>query len=63
MAKTNECCRSCGRQMNTWDMRLTKTFKVYNTCEDCFCQIYDMSKDAFRARMEDYLGLRPCKGI
>lgn len=60
---TDRCCHKCGKQMNTWDVRLTKTFKVFDTCEDCFCDIYDMDKDAFRERMEDYLGMRPCKGI
>lgn len=49
--------------MNTWDMKLTKTFKTYNICEACFCKIYDMEKDAFRDTMENYYGLRPCKGI
>lgn len=61
--KVNQKCHKCGQQMNTWDVRLTKTFKTYPTCEDCFCRIYDMDKDAFRHRMEDYLGMRPCKGI
>lgn len=58
-----ETCQKCGKPMNTWDKRLTKTFKTCPTCEECFCKIYDMDKDAFRGRMEDYLGMRPCKGI
>lgn len=49
--------------MNTWDCRLSSTFKTYDTCEECFCSIYGMDKNAFRQRMEDYLDIRPCKGI
>lgn len=59
----DEYCHRCNAQMNTWDMRLTKTFKVKNTCENCFCDIYDMDRDAFRTRMEDFFGIRPCQGI
>lgn len=59
----NETCHKCGSQMNSWDMRLTKTFKVKNTCEKCFCEIYDMDKDRFRSQMEDFFGMRPCQGL
>lgn len=61
--KTLEICHKCGRQMDSWDKRLTKTFKVYNTCERCFCRIYDMDQEAFRAQMENFFGMRPCQGI
>lgn len=56
-------CHKCNMQMNSWDAKLTNAFKTYDTCEKCFCKIYDMDKDAFRKRMEDYLGIRPCMGI
>ena len=59
----NEYCHKCSGQMNSWDMRLTKTFGAKNTCENCFCQIYDMDKDTFRASMEDFFDIRPCQGI
>lgn len=59
----DENCHKCGGQMNSWDMRLTKTFKVKNTCEQCFCNIYDMDQDSFRNKMEDFFGIRPCQGI
>ena len=49
--------------MNSWDKRLTNTFKVVNTCERCFCDIYDMDKDAFRKQMEDFFDMRPCQGL
>lgn len=58
-----EYCKTCGNKMNSWDMRLSKAFKVYNTCENCFCSIYDMDQQAFRKKMEDYFDMRPCKGI
>lgn len=49
--------------MNSWDKRLTNTFKVRNTCERCFCNIYDMDTDAFRKQMEDFFDMRPCQGL
>jgi hypothetical protein len=59
----DEYCHRCGEQMNSWDMRLTKTFKVRNTCESCFCRIYDMERDDFRTSMENFFDMRPCQGI
>lgn len=56
-------CHKCGNKMNSWDIRLTKTFKAKNTCEYCFCEIYDMNKDGFRDQMEDFFGMRPCQGL
>ena len=59
----DEYCHKCGSQMNSWDKRLTNTFKVVDTCERCFCDIYDMDKDAFRKQMEDFFDMRPCQGL
>lgn len=59
----DEYCHKCNCQMNSWDMRLTKTFKVHNTCERCFCEIYDMDTESFRNQMEDFFGMRPCQGL
>lgn len=59
----DEKCHKCGSQMNSWDMRLTKTFKVFNTCESCFCEIYDMDKESFRDKMENFFGMAPCQGL
>lgn len=53
-------CHKCGGKMNSWDVKLSKAFKTYDTCEKCFCEIYDMDKDDFRARMSRYFGIRPC---
>ena len=58
-----EKCQQCGSKMNSWDIRLTKTFKTVNTCESCFCNIYDMDRDAFRNQMKDFFGMRPCPGL
>lgn len=60
---TEEICSGCKKQMNSWDVRLTKKFKVRNTCETCFCEIYGLSRTAFRERMLDYFGERPCQGL
>lgn len=59
----DEQCAACSGQMNSWDKRLTKTFKVKNTCEACFCKVYGLDKELFRGRMEDFFGIRPCQGI
>lgn len=59
----DEYCHKCGSQMNSWDKRLTNTFKVVDTCERCFCNIYDMDRDAFRRQMEDFFDMRPCQGL
>lgn len=59
----NKNCYYCGSRMNSWDNRLTKTFKTHDCCEECFCKIYGMKKDAFRKTMEEFWGIRPCQGI
>ena len=59
----NRYCHICGSHMTSWDGKLTQAFHAKDTCEQCFLQIYDMEKDAFRDRMENYMGLRPCIGI
>ena len=56
-------CHKCSNQMNSWDARLTKTFKVKDTCEACFCKVYDLDKGAFRQKMENFFDIRPCQGI
>lgn len=58
-----EICHKCKSQMNSWDIRLTKTFKVKNTCECCFCDIYDMDREKFRDQMQEFFGMRPCQGL
>lgn len=57
-------CNKCGRQLNSWDARLSKTLAYkYPCCESCIVGEYDMSAERLRDRMEDYFGMRPCQGL
>jgi NMD protein affecting ribosome stability and mRNA decay len=57
-------CHSCGRQLNSWDERLSKALAYKKTvCESCIAKEYDISSDELRDKMEDYFGMRPCQGI
>ncbi len=57
-------CNKCGRQLNSWDARLSKTLAYkYPCCESCIAGEYDMSAERLRGRMEDYFGMRPCQGL
>lgn len=58
-----EKCILCGKEMNSWDVRLSKTLKCGNRCEECLCGIYGFKQEAFRAKMEAYFDIRPCRGI
>lgn len=59
-----EYCNNCGRQINTWDKRISKVLAYqYPCCESCIAREYDMEEEALRRRMEDVLGMRPCLGI
>lgn len=60
----NENCNSCGKQINSWDKRISKALVYrYPCCEACIAKEYDMDIDALRNRMEHYFGIRPCLGI
>ena len=57
-------CNKCGRQLNSWDARLSKTLAYkYPCCESCIAGEYDMSAERLRDRMEDYFGMCPCQGL
>ncbi len=58
-------CPNCGTQLNSWDVKVSKAlgYKKYQVCEGCICKEYDVTKDELRDQMEDYFGMRPCKGI
>ena len=57
-------CNKCGRQLNSWDARVSKTLAYkYACCESCIAEEYGMSAEALRKRMEDYFGMRPCQGL
>lgn len=60
----NEACNSCGKQINSWDKRISKTLAYrYACCEACIAKEYDMEIEALRDRMEHYFGMRPCMGL
>lgn len=57
-------CNICKKQLNSWDVRLSKTLAYKNpVCEKCIAQEYDMDIEALRSRMEDFFGMRPCQGL
>ena len=58
-------CPRCGSQLNSWDVKCSKAlgYQKYSVCEKCICKEYDKTVDEFRDTMEDFFGLRPCKGI
>lgn len=60
----NEYCDMCGKQLNTWDKKCYSAFKMKPLCESCISKEYfDISVEEFRNVMQEYFGLRPCKGI
>lgn len=60
----DESCNNCGRQLNSWDKRVSKALVYrYACCEACIAKEYDMEVDSLRARMEHYFGMRPCLGL
>ncbi len=60
----DEYCNSCGRQISTWDKRISKVLAYkYPCCEDCIAKEYDMEPEDLRRRMENVFGMRPCLGL
>jgi len=60
----DEYCHVCGKQLNSWDSRCSKALKYKHlTCEKCIAEEYDMEVEAFRKRLENFFGMRPCVGI
>ena len=60
----DENCNCCGKQINNWDKRISKTLAYqYACCEHCIAKEYDIDVEAFRHRMENYFGMRPCLGL
>lgn len=57
-------CHVCGNELNSWDLRLSKTLAYKNPCcEVCIADEYDMNREDLRKRMEDFFGIRPCVGL
>ncbi|HBH71132.1 MAG TPA: hypothetical protein DDX59_06640 [Lachnospiraceae bacterium] len=63
--KISITCPLCGRELNTWDVRVSKAlgYLTYQVCENCICNEYGVTRNELRSQMEDYFGMRPCKGI
>lgn len=60
----DENCNACGKQINSWDKRLSRTLAYkYPVCECCIAKEYDMDVEALRSRMENFFGMRPCQGL
>lgn len=60
----DENCNSCGKQINSWDKRISKALAYkYPCCEKCIAKEYDMEVDALRDKMENFFGIRPCIGL
>lgn len=60
----DETCPICGKQVNSWDKRLSKALGFKNiTCEACIAAEYDISVDELRDKAEHHFGMKPCMGI
>lgn len=60
----DEKCNICSRQLNSWDVRLSKALTYeYPVCESCIANEYDMDTDTVRSYFEEVFGLRPCTGL
>ena len=60
----DQYCNSCGEQLNSWDVRLSKTLAYrYPCCEKCIAKEYDKTAEELRDQMENFFGMRPCQGI
>ena len=58
-------CPRCGEQLNSWDVRCAKAlgYLKYQICERCICKEYGQELNELRRTMENYFGMRPCRGI
>ncbi len=60
----DEDCNLCGKQLNSWDKRVSKTLQYQSpVCESCIAKEYDVDLEQLRRTMEHYFGMRPCQGI
>lgn len=58
-------CPICGGRMNSWDARCSKAlgYLKYQVCEACLCAEYGRTPEELRRTMENYFGMRPCRGL
>lgn len=56
---------ACGKQINSWDKRLSKAlgYKKTVVCETCIAKEYDITIDELREISEHHFGLIPCMGL
>lgn len=61
----DEHCHYCGSQLNSWDAKVSKAlgYLKYRCCERCIAKEYGRTLPELRNVMEEYFGMRPCKGI
>lgn len=59
----DEACNRCGKQINSWDKRISKTLVYrYPCCEACIAEEYGWEVEALRAHFENIFDMRPCMG-
>ena len=58
-------CPLCGKELTSWDDRASRAlgYLTYQVCEDCLCKEYGKTRNELRDILEDFFGMRPCKGI
>lgn len=57
-------CNICGKRLNSWDARLSKTLTYESpVCEKCIAAEYDMDVAVLRSYFENVFGLVPCTGL
>ena len=61
---SDETCIECDSQLNSWDIRISRALLIIpHRCERCIAEMYGMTVDGLRDRMQDEFGMSPCKGI
>lgn len=59
-----EYCHVCGRQLNSWDARVSKALGYrHKICEKCVAYEYNIELDELRSILEHHFGIRPCLGL
>lgn len=63
-ATNPQSCASCAKKLNSWDKRCSKALGYKSAvCEACIAAEYDKTVEELRDVLEDFFGMRPCKGI
>lgn len=57
-------CGGCGGRINSWDEKVSKALGYHGiVCEKCISKEYNRSVEEIRDIMEEYFGMKPCRGI